>query len=91
MLRKLDHVVIVVRDLAPAIDGYRRRGFTVTPGGRHADGATENALVPFSDGSYLELVAFDDLSRSLTHRWWRVAAEGRLRRFRSALRRSSRR
>ena len=76
MLRQLDHVVFVVRDLQAAIADYRRRGFTVTPGGDHADGATHNALVPFADGSYLELVAFHDLGRSLTHPWWNVAADG---------------
>jgi len=76
MLRQLDHVVLVARDLNSAIADHRRRGFTVTPGGEHADGATHNALIPFADGSYLELVAFHDLSRSLTHRWWRVAADG---------------
>ena len=76
MLRQLDHVVLVARDLNSAIADHRRRGFTVTPGGEHADGATHNALIPFADGSYLELVAFHDLSRSLTHRWWKVAADG---------------
>ncbi len=76
MLRQLDHVVLVVRDLTTAVDDHRRRGFTVTPGGVHADGLTHNALVPFADGSYLEIVAFRDLSRSLTHRWWKVAASG---------------
>src|SRR5256885_3067272 len=76
MLRQLDHVVFVVRDLAAAMDDYRRRGFTVTPGGEHADGLTHNALIPFADGSYLELVAFHDLSRGLTHRWWKIAADG---------------
>jgi hypothetical protein len=76
MLRQLDHVVLVVRDLASAIADHRRRGFTVTPGGEHADGVTHNALIPFADGSYIELVAFRDLGRSLTHRWWKVAADG---------------
>src|SRR3989442_1455172 len=76
MLRQLDHVVMVVRDLARAMDDHRRRGFTVTPGGEHADGLTYNALIPFADASYLELVAFHDLDRSLTHRWWKVAAAG---------------
>ena len=76
MLRQLDHVVMVVRDLAAAMDDYRRRGFTVTPGGEHTDGLTHNALIPFADGSYLELVAFHDLSRGLTHGWWKIAADG---------------
>ncbi|MGH2471830.1 MAG: VOC family protein [Candidatus Limnocylindria bacterium] len=76
MLRQFDHVVFVVRDLQAAINDHRRRGFTVTPGGEHADGVTHNALVPFADGSYLELVGFRDLNRALTHRWWNIAAGG---------------
>jgi hypothetical protein len=76
MLRQLDHVVLVARDLKTAVADHRRRGFTVTPGGEHADGVTHNALITFADGSYLELVAFRDLNRALTHRWWKVAADG---------------
>ena len=76
MLRQLDHVVLVARDLNSAIADHRRRGFTVTPGGEHADGTTHNALITFADGSYLELVAFRDLGRALTHRWWKIAADG---------------
>ena len=76
MLRQLDHVVFVVRNLQAASDDYRRRGFTITPGGEHADGVTHNALITFADGSYLELVAFRDLGRALTHRWWKIAADG---------------
>jgi hypothetical protein len=55
---------------------HRRRGFTVTPGGEHSDGATHNALITFADGSYLEIVAFRDLDRAPTHRWWKIAADG---------------
>jgi glyoxalase-like protein len=76
MLRQLDHVVLVVRDLTSAMADHRRRGFTVTPGGEHADGVTHNALITFVDGTYLELVAFRDLRRALTHRWWKIAADG---------------
>ena len=76
MLRQLDHVVLVARDLASATADHRRRGFTVTPGGEHADGVTHNALITFADGSYLEIVAFRDLARALTHRWWKIAADG---------------
>ena len=74
MLKMLDHVVYVARDLAPAVDDHRRQGFTVTPGGEHAGGVTHNALVCFADGSYLELVAFR--RPDPTHRWWRHAANG---------------
>ena len=59
---RLDHLVILVRDLDTAAENYRQLGFTVVPGGRHADGATHNALVVFADDTYLELVAF-------TSRW----------------------
>ena len=76
MLRQLDHVVFVFRDLQAAIDDHRRRGFTVTPGGEHADRVTHNALIPFADGTYLELVGFLDPTRAQTHRWWNVAANG---------------
>lgn len=76
MLRQLDHVVFVARDLNAAIADHRRRGFTVTPGGEHADRVTRNALIAFRDGSYLELVGFNDLGRSLSHRWWKIAADG---------------
>jgi hypothetical protein len=44
----------------------------VTPGGEHADGLTRNALVPFEDESYLELVAFLDPEDPTDNVWgWR--------------------
>ena len=51
MLTHLDHLVILVRDLGRAVRGYEELGFTVTPGGEHADGLTRNALIPFGDDS----------------------------------------
>ena len=74
MLKMLDHVVYVARDLATSVEDHTRQGFTVTPGGEHAGGVTHNALVCFADGSYLELVAFRKAEP--THRWWRHAATG---------------
>lgn len=56
MLR-VDHAVVLVRDLPAAVAGYRRLGFTVAEGGRHRDGPTSNALIGFADGTYLELLA----------------------------------
>jgi hypothetical protein len=56
-LPKLDHVIIAVHDLDQAVEDYRALGFTTTYGGRHASGATHNALVCFQDGTYLELLA----------------------------------
>jgi hypothetical protein len=54
---QLDHVVVVVTSLADATATFTAAGFTVTPGGRHDDVPTENALIGFGDGSYLELLA----------------------------------
>jgi glyoxalase-like protein len=77
MIRGLDHVVLVVLDLAAAVADHRARGFTVTPGGEHAGGLTHNALVGFQDGSYLELIAFHDLAAaSGKHSWAPVAERG---------------
>lgn len=71
-MTRLDHLVILVLDLAEATGDYERRGFTVTPGGEHADGLTRNALIPFRDGSYLELVAFTDPDDPRDNVWgWR--------------------
>jgi hypothetical protein len=55
-----DHVVVVVESLANAVREYRDAGFLVTPGGRHDAIPTENALVAFEDGGYLELIALRD-------------------------------
>lgn len=74
MSLSLDHLVILVPDLATAITGYTALGFTVVPGGTHADGATHNALVVLADGSYLELIAF--LRDAPQHRWGGHAARG---------------
>lgn len=66
----IDHVVVLVSDLAQAIHHWQREGFTVTPGGVHADGITQNALVCFGDGSYIELLAFLKTPPA-SHRWAR--------------------
>jgi len=52
-----DHAIIRVDDLDAAMADYRALGFTVSYGGRHASGATHNALIVLADGSYLELLA----------------------------------
>jgi hypothetical protein len=72
VLTRLDHLVILVRDLEVAAADYERLGFAVTPGGEHADGLTRNALVPFEDGTYLELVSFLDPEDPTDNVWgWR--------------------
>ncbi|MBZ0286994.1 MAG: VOC family protein [Anaerolineae bacterium] len=57
---QFDHAVILVNDLEQASEDYRSLGFHVFFGGEHADGKTHNALIVFSDGSYLELLAPTD-------------------------------
>src|SRR5437660_936973 len=70
MLRSIDHIVILARDLAEASANYTRAGFTVTPGGEHLAGTTHNALVTFADGTYFELIAFKNPDQPQEHRWW---------------------
>jgi catechol 2,3-dioxygenase-like lactoylglutathione lyase family enzyme len=57
---RLDHVVISVSDLQAAMRDFTEAGFRVAYGGKHADGITENALILFADGSYLELIALTE-------------------------------
>ena len=54
---RIDHAVIVVDNLTEARERFAAAGFSVVAGGEHGGNDTENALVPFEDGSYLELFA----------------------------------
>ena len=53
----LDHVILVVSDLQIATSQFTQLGFSVIAGGVHSGGLTHNALVPFPDGTYLELLS----------------------------------
>ncbi|KJX97387.1 glyoxalase bleomycin resistance protein dioxygenase superfamily [Zymoseptoria brevis] len=72
MSAQLDHVVL----LLPYADilnppTWLTKDFTISPGGRHADNKTENKLILFSDGTYLELIAFiDDAPSNRKNHWW---------------------
>ncbi|MGE0803158.1 MAG: VOC family protein [Lautropia sp.] len=68
MLKGIDHLVVLVADLDAAVRDYTALGFTVFAGGQHG-GGTHNALIPFQDGAYIELIAFQ--RRSPEHRWWK--------------------
>jgi catechol 2,3-dioxygenase-like lactoylglutathione lyase family enzyme len=57
--RRLDHVVIAVRDLDDAITRYRALGFDARVGGRHTGRGTHNAIVRFGL-DYLELISVYD-------------------------------
>lgn len=74
MIHAIDHVVILVNDLASTVADYTALGFTVTPGGEHIGGATHNALVVFADDTYLELIAFKRPAPE--HHWYRHSALG---------------
>lgn len=75
MFTRIDHVVILVPELDHAIETYRGLGFQVVPGGVHP-GGTHNALIAFRDGSYLELIAFQQPEQPSEHRWHRFLAGG---------------
>jgi catechol 2,3-dioxygenase-like lactoylglutathione lyase family enzyme len=57
--RRLDHIVIAVRDLGDGIARYRELGFDVRAGGRHTGRGTHNAIVRFGL-DYLELISVFD-------------------------------
>ena len=73
MLIGIDHIVIVVRDLGRAVRSYADLGFTIVRGGKHPIG-TENALIGFADGAYLELLAF--VVPDSSHPWFAALAKG---------------
>ena len=59
----LDHIILIVSDLQVASQQFSQLGFSVIPGGVHSGGMTHNALVPFPDGTYLELLSTTRSSR----------------------------
>lgn len=68
----LDHIVILVpHSTLLNLPTWLTDAFAIAPGGRHADGVTENRLILFSDGVYLELIAFvpGKEAERARHRW----------------------
>ncbi|KAL3422740.1 glyoxalase bleomycin resistance protein dioxygenase superfamily [Phlyctema vagabunda] len=68
----LDHIVILLphaQVIHPPL--WLTKHFAISPGGRHAGGQTENKLIIFQDGSYIELIAFvdDSAQKRAGHRW----------------------
>lgn len=64
-----DHFIVLVNDLTAAMQTYRRLGFKVHAGGEHPAFGSHNALVPFADGTYIELVAFKDAALAAQTFW----------------------
>jgi len=52
-----DHLVVKVNDLKQAIKSFSQAGFTVTNGGTHKGGLSENALIYLEDGAFIELLS----------------------------------
>jgi catechol 2,3-dioxygenase-like lactoylglutathione lyase family enzyme len=67
---QLDHVVVAVRDLREASRVYEALGFNVVAGGCHGHAPTRNALIAFTDGSFIELIEWT--AHSPDDRWQRV-------------------
>ncbi|KAK2017678.1 glyoxalase [Colletotrichum eremochloae] len=69
----LDHIVILLpHQVLSSLPSWISSEFTILTGGRHSDGRTENKLIIFADGTYLELISFvDGLSQEerLKHKW----------------------
>jgi hypothetical protein len=70
VLTQIDHLVIISPDLDSAVAKVGRSGFTSVRGGTHADGLTENALIAFADGSYIELISPTRPDMQADHRWF---------------------
>lgn len=66
----LDHIVIAVHNLDAAMADYRALGFQVLVGGQHPGRTSHNALVVFSDGAYLEIIAWR--APAPEERWYRT-------------------
>ncbi|KAK0648484.1 glyoxalase-like domain-containing protein [Cercophora newfieldiana] len=59
MATTLDHIVILISPETLAnLPPWLTNSFTITPGGRHSNNITENKLILFQDGVYIELIAF---------------------------------
>ncbi|KAK1561550.1 glyoxalase [Colletotrichum navitas] len=69
----LDHIVILVpHQVLASLPSWISSEFTILTGGRHADGLTENKLVIFADGTYVEFISFvEGISQEerLKHKW----------------------
>ncbi|KAF2220536.1 glyoxalase-like domain-containing protein [Elsinoe ampelina] len=72
MAPEIDHIIVGLpySDLQ-SLPTWLTNNFTIAPGGRHADGKTENKLIVFKDGSYIELIAFiNDEPENRKGHWW---------------------
>jgi hypothetical protein len=76
MLHGFDHAIIGVHDVARAEVDFRALGFTVSARPDVGATETENRLICFADGSYVEIFSLRDPDQPSTHRWAPLLATG---------------
>lgn len=73
---QLDHIVILIPiEQLRSLPTWLTDNFTISPGGKHADGRTENVLILLADGVYLEIIAFTEHTSPedrAKHRWGKL-------------------
>ncbi|MEC7762971.1 MAG: VOC family protein [Pseudomonadota bacterium] len=76
MLIAFDHLIFLTHDLDVTAAAFERLGFAITERDDLEPGATENKLVVFVDGSYIEIVRFADPAMLPKHRFKALAETG---------------
>src|SRR5260221_13944620 len=66
---QIDHIIIAGSDLAALRAQSEARGLPSIEGGVHIGGLTHNALIGFSNGTYLELIAPTPGNTAPDHAW----------------------
>ncbi|KAK4054702.1 hypothetical protein OIO90_003514 [Microbotryomycetes sp. JL221] len=76
---QLDHLILLVSSIDVGHLAFlENAGFSLQPGGKHADGLTENVLITLDDGVYIEVIAFcaDTSAQDRSNHWWGRKREG---------------
>lgn len=75
-LHGFDHTIVLVNAIEAAAKSYTELGFNVIdrPDATHGD--TSMRIICLADGSYIELIAFNDPTVPSTHRWFPLLANG---------------
>lgn len=66
----IDHVTIGGEDLCSLVRTFEGMGFNPIYGGKHSNGKTHMAIIPFSDGSYIELVSSIEKNYGIEEKYW---------------------
>jgi hypothetical protein len=66
----LDHIVFLVDDLEKATKDFQKAGYIVSKGGKHDNKLTENALIHFENGTFLELLALQKTWKLQLLKWF---------------------